>query len=166
MFPWGNEPDDGETDISSAWLWLLWHERATHISCAEINVDASDPVAVESKELCIPETLSVFCRALVGHKGPIAFHKDFFERMPFDPVAAAPTPRKVGGLVDRVIIRTGKPEFVVEKILNGLAIVRQVGSKYARMISDLSPPTSRPMSRVLREHSEVRFGLADHAREG
>lgn len=58
-------------------LRLLLDENTQPVSRAEINIDAFDLVACEAEELGVPETLSVFGPAVVGHKGRIAFDEDF-----------------------------------------------------------------------------------------
>src|SRR5260370_37868583 len=83
---------------------LLFHERPIPVRGAEIDIDAFDLVAFEGEELGIPEILSTFGQAFVGHKGLIAFDKDLFEFMPFDPVGVAPATYEIGGLVDLVVI--------------------------------------------------------------
>jgi len=96
---------------------------------AEIDIDASDLVAFKDETLGIAKALSVPGRALIGHKGRIAFDQNPFEILPFDPVAGLPAPREIGRLVDAVVIGTGETEIVGEGRFDGLAIVRPVGRK-------------------------------------
>jgi hypothetical protein len=85
---------------------------AVLVTCAEIDIDAPDLVAFEAEELGIAKAPAVFGQAPVGYKGIAALNQDFLELVPFDPVAAAPASRKVGGLVDLIVIRTGKAEIL------------------------------------------------------
>src|ERR1700739_3382456 len=80
---------DGNTASGSS-LSLLRREYAILIGRAEIDIDATHPVADEHEDLGIAETLSVFRRALIGDESLIVIDHDPFELLARDPVGGLP----------------------------------------------------------------------------
>src|SRR3984957_16535074 len=104
-------------------------EFAVAVGGAEIDVDATDPVAGKRKELGVAEGLAVLGDAFLVYKGFFAFHEDPFQVASFDPQAAGPTTLEIGRLADLVIIGAGENEIVGQRILEGLAVGRRVGGE-------------------------------------
>src|ERR1700730_14636342 len=92
------------TSKNSGSGFVLSDEDVILVSGAEIDIDTLDLVANELEELRIAEVLPVPRYADVGHEGLIAFDEDPFEFVTRDPVAVAPAPLEIGGLVDVVVI--------------------------------------------------------------
>src|SRR5664279_2589681 len=117
------------TSYNSGSGFLLTNKDAVLIGGAEINVDGFDLAAGESEELGIAEDPAAFGDAGVSDECLVAFDKYPFELVTLDPVAVAPTPLEIGGLVDAVVIRAGEAEVGCERAFNGAPVVRQIRCK-------------------------------------
>src|SRR6476469_10149207 len=113
----------------SSSIFGLLDEGAVLIGSAEIHVDALHLVAFKPEELGISKALSAPGGAFVGDEGLVSLDEDSLEFVPLDPVGVAPAAREIGGLVDRVVIRTGEVKIIVQRVLDGLAVIRHVGRK-------------------------------------
>jgi hypothetical protein len=96
---------------------------------AEIDVGALHLVAFEDEELGVTEAPSTPGNAPICDEGFIAFDENSLQLVALDPAAALPAALEISRLVDVVVVGTGEAEIVAERVLDALAIIRQLGCK-------------------------------------
>src|SRR5438105_9036641 len=112
--------------ISSVPLSIRRRTRSLEVP-AEVDLCATDLVALECQDFGVAEAVSVGLRALVGHHDLVAGLDEPLELESLDPLGVRPAALEVRRAVDAHVGRAEEREVVGQKVLDDAAIAGFVG---------------------------------------